>query len=87
MQPPQITLDTPTLENTLDTAGQSTKQLARVQDQMNRQLQEHIQQGQVNLQAHAGALHQLGTSTYQRNFEHILAAFLYMMGVREGFFP
>ena len=32
-------------------------QLARVQDHTNRQLQQHIQQGQVNLQAYTGALH------------------------------
>ena len=38
--------------------------LARAKDQTNRQLQEHIQQGQVNLQAHTGALQQLATSTY-----------------------
>ena len=49
-------------------------QLARAQDQMNRQLQQHIQQGQVNLQAHTGALHQLANSTYQRNFDYIFAS-------------
>ena len=71
VQTPQITLDTTALENTFDTVGQSMLQLARVKDQMNRQLQQHIQQGQVNLQAHTGALHQLANSTYQRNFDYI----------------
>ena len=71
VQTPQITLDTTALENTFDTVGQSMMQLARAQDQMNRQLQQHIQQGQVNLQAHTGALHQLANSTYQRNFDYI----------------
>ena len=63
MQTPQITLDTTALENTSDTARQSMMQLARAQDQTNRQLQQHIQQGQVHLQAHTGALHQLATLT------------------------
>ena len=61
MQTPQITLDTTALENTFDTVGQSMMMLARAQDQTNRQLQQHIQQGQGNLQAHTGALHQLAT--------------------------
>ena len=39
-------------------------QLARVQDQTNHQLQQHIQQGQLNMQAHAGALYQLANSTH-----------------------
>ena len=38
-------------------------QLARAQDQTNRQLQQHIQQGQFNMQAHTGALQQLATLT------------------------
>ena len=63
-------------------------QLARVQDQTNRQLQQHIQQGQVNLQAHMGALQQLATSTYQRNFDHIFASIpIYDGSDREDFFP
>ena len=49
-------------------------QLARAQDQTNRQLQQHIQQGQLNMQAHMGVLQQLATSTYQRNFDHIFAS-------------
>ena len=85
---PQITLDTIALENTFDTVGQSMMQLARDQDQTNRQKQQHIQQGQVDLQAHAGALHQLATSTYQRNFDHIFASIpIYDGSDREGFFP
>ena len=88
MQTPQITLDTNALENTFDTMGQSLMQLARAQDQMNRQLQQHIQQGQVNLQAHTGALHQLATSTYQRNFDHIFASIpIYDGNNRGSFFP
>ena len=74
MQTPQITLDTTALENTFDTVGESMMQLPRAQDQTNRQLQQHIQQGQVNLQDHTGALHQLVTSTCQRNFDHIFAS-------------
>ena len=53
---PQITLDTTALENTFDTVGQSMLQWARAQDQTNRQLQQHLQQGQLNMQAHMGAL-------------------------------
>ena len=41
----QVTLDTTALENTFDTVGQSMMQLARAQDQTNRQLQQHIQHG------------------------------------------
>ena len=63
-------------------------QVARAQDQTNRQLQQHIHQGQVNLQAHMGALQQIATSTYQRNFDHIFASILIYAGSdREGFFP
>ena len=62
-------------------------QLARVQDQTNRQLQQHIQQGQLNMQAHTGVLQQLATSTYQRNFDHIFASIpIYDGSDREGFF-
>ena len=68
---PQVTLDTTALENTFDTMGQSMLQLARAQDQTNRQLQQHLQQGQLNMQAHTGALQQLAMSTYQCNFDHI----------------
>ena len=78
---PQVTLDTTALENTFDTVGQSMLQLARAQDQTNRQLQQHLQQGQLNIQAHTGALQQLATSTYQCNFDHILPAYQYMMEV------
>ena len=68
VQQPQVTLDTTALENTFDTVGQSMLQLARAQDQTNRYLQEHLQQGQMNMQAHTGALQQLATSTYQQEF-------------------
>ena len=77
-------LDTSALENTFDTVGQSMLRLARAQDQTNRQLQ----QGQANMQAHTGALQQLATSTYQGNFNHILASIpIYDGSDREGFFP
>ena len=49
-------------------------QLARAQDQTNRHLQQHLQQGQLNMQVHTGALQQLATSTYQCNFDHIFAS-------------
>ena len=88
VQTPQITLDTSDLENTFDSVGQSMLQLARVQDQTNRQLQQHIQQGQLNMQAHMGTLQQLATLTYQRNFDHIFASIpIYDGSDREGLFP
>ena len=88
VQTPQVTLDTTALENTFDTAGQSMMQLARAQDQTKRQLQQYIQQVQANMQAHTGALQQLATSTYQRNFNHIFASIpIYDGSDREGFFP
>ena len=88
VQQPQVTLDTMALENTFGTVGQSMLQLARAQDQMNRHLQQHLQQGQMNMQAHTGALQQLATSTYQHNFDHILASIpIYNGSDREGFFP
>ena len=80
-------LDTLALEDTFNSIGQSMLQLARVQDQTNRQLQQHLQQGQANMQAHTGALQQLVTSTYQRNFYHIFASIpIYDGSDREGFF-
>ena len=76
------------LENTFGTVGQSMLQLARAQDQMNRHLQQHLQQGQMNMQVHTGALQQLATSTYQQNFNHIFASIpIYDASDREGFFP
>ena len=88
VQTPHITLDTSALEGTFDTVGQSMLQLARAQDQTNRHLQQHIQQGQLNMQAHMGALQQLANSTYQRNFDHIFASIpIYDGSDREGFFP
>ena len=88
VQTPQVTLDTSALDNTFDSVGQSMLQLARAQDQTNRQLQQHIQQGQLTMQAYTGALHQLATSSYQRNFDHIFASIpIYDGSDREGFFP
>ena len=87
IQTPQVTLDTTALENTFDSVGQSMLQLPRAQDQTNRQLQQHIQQGQANMEAHTRALEQLATSTYQRNFDHIFASIpIYDGSDREGFF-
>ena len=61
-------------------------QLARVQDQTNHHLQQHIQ-GQLNMQPHAGALHQLANSTHQRNYDHIFASIhIYDGSNREEFF-
>ena len=72
------------LENTFDSVGQSMLQLARAKDQTNRQLQQHIQEGQANTRV----LEQLATSTYQRNFNHIFASIpIYDGSDREGFFP
>ena len=63
-------------------------QLARTQDQTNRHLQQHLQQGQLNMQVHSGALQQLATFTYQRNFDHIFGSItIYDGSDREGFFP
>ena len=88
MQTPHITLDTSALEGTFDSVRQSMLQLARVQDQTNRHLQQHIQQGQLNMQAHTGALQQLANLTYQRNFNHLFASIpIYDGSDREGFFP
>ena len=84
IQQPQVTLDTTALENTFGTVSQSMLQLARAQDQTNR----HLQQGQINMQAHTGALQQLAMSMYQRNFDHIFASIpIYNESDREGFFP
>ena len=58
-------------------------QLARALDQTNRHLQEHLQQGQLNMQVHTGALQQLAASTYQCNFDHILLVYQSMMEVTE----
>ena len=81
-------LDTSALEGTFDTLGQSMLQLARVQDQTNRHLQQHIQQGRLNMQAHTGTLQQLANLTYQRNFNHIFASIpIYDGSDKEGFFP
>ena len=88
VQQPQVTLDTTALENMFGTVGQSMLQLARAKDQTNRHLQQHLQQGQLNMQAHTGALQQLATSMYQHNFDHIFASIpIYDGSNREGFFP
>ena len=81
VQQPQVTLDTTALENTFGTVGQSMLQLARAQDQTNRYLQEHLQQGQMNRQAHTGALQQLATSTYQWNLTIFLLVYPSMLEV------
>ena len=74
--------------NTFGMVGQSMLKLARAQDQTNRYLQEHLQQGHINMQAHTGALQQLATSTYQQNFDHIFTSIPINGGSdREGFFP
>ena len=87
IQQPQVVLDMTALENTFDNMGQSMLQLARVQDQTNRHLQQHIQQGQLNMQAHAGALHELANSTHQRNYDHIFASIpVYDGSNRDDFF-
>ena len=87
IQQPQVVLDTAALENTFDNMGQSMVQLARVQDQTNRHLQQHIQQGQINMQAHTGALHELANSTHQRNYDHIFASIpVYDGSNRDEFF-
>ena len=78
VQQPQVTLDITMLENTFGTVGQSMLQLARAQDQTNSYLQEHLQQGQMNMQAHTGALQQLATSTYQRNFDSYFCQHTYL---------
>ena len=62
-------------------------QLTRAQDQTNRYLREHLQQGQMNMQVHTGALQQLATSTYQWNFDHIFASIpIYDGSDCKGFF-
>ena len=87
VQTPQVTLDTTALENAFDTMGQSMLQLVRAQDQTNQQLQQHLQQGQLNMQVHTGALQQLATSTYRCNY-HIFASIpIYDGSDQEGFFP
>ena len=86
VQQPQVTLDTTALANMFGTVSQSMLQLARAQDQTNGHLQQHLQQRQLNMQTHTGALQQLATSTYQRNFDHIFASILIYDGSdREGF--
>ena len=63
-------------------------QLAKLLDQINRQLQQHLQQGQANMQANTGALQQLAISTYQRNFIRIFASIpIYDRSQWEGFSP
>ena len=63
-------------------------QLVKAQHQTNSYLQEHLQQGQMNMQVHTGTLQQLATSTYQRNFDHIFASIpIYDGSNREDFFP
>ena len=57
-------------------------QLARAQDQTNRQLQQHIQQGQLNMQAHTVLYDNLLL------FDYIYASIpIYDGSDREGFLP
>ena len=87
VQTPQVTLDTTALENTFDTVRQYMMQLARAIDETNRQLQQHFQEGQANMQTHTRALQKLATSTYQRNFNHIITSIPIYDGCDiEGFF-
>ena len=89
VQQPQVTLDTMALENTFRTVGQSMLQLARAQDQTNRHLQQHLQQGQMNMQVH--------TRCSSANWQHLrtnkilIIVFasipIYDGSDREGFFP
>ena len=83
VQQPPVTLDTTTLENTFSTVGQSMLQLARAQDQTNRHLQQHLQQGQLNMQAHTGALQQLATSCINAILTTSLLVSQYMMEATE----
>ena len=69
--------------NTFGTVGQSMLQLARAQDQTNRHLQQHLQQGQMNMQAHTGALQQLATKTYQQILIIFSLVYQSMMEVTE----
>ena len=83
-----MTLHITALEHTFDTMGQSMLQLARAQDQTNRHFQQHLQQGQLNMQVHTGTLQQLATLTYQCNFNHIFASIpIYNGSDQKGFFP
>ena len=87
VQQPQVTLDTTALENTFRTVGQSMLQLARAHDQTNRYLQEHLQQGQMNMQVHTGALQQLATSTYHGILTIFLLVYPSMMeAIKKDFF-
>ena len=81
VQSPQLMLDTSALENTFNSVGQSMLQLARAQDQTNRQLQQHLQQGQANMQAHNGALQQLATPSIKEILIIYLQVYPYMMEV------
>ena len=85
---PEITLETTALENTFDTVGQSMLQLARAQDQTNRQLQQHLQQGNLTCKLTWELLQQIAMLTYQHNFDHIFASItIYDGSDREGLFP
>ena len=80
----QVTLDTTSLENTFDTVGQSMMQLARTQDQTNRQLQQHIQQGQANMQAHRGPYNNWLPQLIKETLTIYLLVYPYMVEVIEG---
>ena len=89
VQQPQVTLDTMALENTFGTVGQSMLQLARAQDQTNRHLQQHLQQGQINMQVH---IQELFSNWQHLHINEILIIYFISIPIydgsdREGFFP
>ena len=59
-------------------------QLAKAQDQTNRQLQQHIQQGRPIMQAHTGALQELATQPIKETLIIYLQVYPYMMEVIGG---
>ena len=88
VQTPQVTLDTTALENTFDTVGQSMMHLARAQDQTNRQLQQHIQQGQPTCKPIWEPYNNWLPQLIRETLIIYLLVFLYMMEVIEkAFFP
>ena len=74
-------MDTTALENMFGTVGQSMLLLATAQDQTNRHLQQHLQQGQLNMQAHTGALQHLLHQHISATLTTFLPVYQYMMEV------
>ena len=88
VQQPQVTLDTTSLKTPLVPLANRCCNWPEHKTKPIGILQEHLQQGQVNIQAHTGTLQQLATSTYQRNFESFFASIpIYDGSSREDFFP